>query len=183
MVTNYEARNRPGPVWNGRDRAMADNVRWIREREGPHGGVIVLAHNAHIQTTKSVAAVVPASSASLGMFLNSMIGDDYRNIGFTYNKGAMWDGSGGRIELPPAETGSIDWAMAQVGLPLFLVNFGTMPRGGAVREWLDRPVKQRIQNFSTEYNEFLSWDGLVFVDTITPSRLAEKPPDAGGRKD
>ncbi|MEO8448404.1 MAG: erythromycin esterase family protein [Gemmatimonadota bacterium] len=175
MVTNCEARNRVNPVWNARDLAMAENVRWIREREGRGRGVIVLAHNAHIQTTKSVAAVVAANSTSLGMFLHSMIGGDYRSIGFAFNQGAMWAEAGTRIELPPAETGSIDWALAQVGLPLFFVDFRTIPKAGAVRAWLDRPVKQRIQNMSTEYNEFQSWDGLVFVNTITPSRLAEKP--------
>jgi len=66
---------------------MAQTVRWIREREGPTGGVAVLAHNAHVQTAKSVA--VPANQVSAGMLLRAMIGADYRNVGFAFNQGAM----------------------------------------------------------------------------------------------
>ncbi len=168
LVTNYEARNRANPIWNGRDWAMAQNVLWIRKREGPEGGVVVLAHNAHVQTTHSVA--VSPNSTSLGMFLREMIGLDYRNIGFTFNKGAMWGGGGEPTRLEPALPSSIDGAMAQVALPTTLLNLRAVPKDGPVHHWLDQPLKQRIQNFYTEYNELQSWDGLIFVDSITPSR-------------
>jgi erythromycin esterase len=168
MLTNYEARNGVNPVWNARDLAMAQNVRWIREREGPQGGVVVLAHNAHVQRAKSVA--VAPNQAVLGMFLVSLIGDDYRNVGFTFNRGAMLGQPGQPTSLPTADSTSIDGVLARVGPSMFLLDLQTIPAGPA-RDWLNRPIKQRIQSFVTEYNQLESWNGLIFVDQISPTSL------------
>ena len=170
MLTHYEARNGVNPVWNARDLAMAENVRWIREREGPQGGVVVLAHNAHVQRAKSVQ-VLP-NQAVQGMFLESLIGSDYKSIGFVFNRGTMPGGPGNQIPLAAADSTSIDGVLARVGPPMFLLDLQTVPAGPA-REWLDRPVKQRIQNMATEYNQRASWNALIFVDQITPTRVFE----------
>ena len=177
VVTSYEARNRENAIWNARDRAMADNVRWIEQREGPGGGVAVLAHNGHIQKVTSVQ--VNPNQACMGMFLSSLLGDDYRNIGFTFNQGAMWDGSGYDLHNAPlglAEADSIDGVMAKVGLPIFFVNLLALPDKSRAAEWLEKPRKQRFLSIYPEYDQLRSWDGLVFVDTITPSRLIKPPP-------
>ena len=97
LVTDYEARNRENAIWNARDMAMAENVRWMEGREGPAGGVIVLAHNGHVQMITSIA--VDPKQAVMGEFLHSLLGDDYPNIGFTFNQGAKWDGV--RYDLHP----------------------------------------------------------------------------------
>lgn len=170
MLTHYEARNGVNPVWNARDLAMAENVRWIREREGAQGGVAVLAHNAHVQRAKSVQ--VAANQAVQGMFLESFLGADYKSIGFVFNRGTMPAGPGKEIPLPAADSTSIDGILARVGPPLFLLDLQTVPAGPA-KEWLDRPVRQRIQNMATEYNQRASWNALIFVDQITPSRIFE----------
>ena len=168
MLTHYEARNGVNPVWNARDLAMAENVRWIREREGKEGGVVVLAHNAHVQRAKSVQ--VAPNQAVQGMFLASMLGSDYRSIGFTYNTGAMWGKPGEEVVLPPADSASIDGVLARVGRPLFLLDVQAAPPGPA-REWLNRPVTQRIQNFATQYNQLESWNALIFVERVTPTKI------------
>jgi erythromycin esterase len=165
MLTNFEARNRPNPVWNARDRVMAENVRWIRSREA---GVVVLAHNAHVQKAKSVQ-VLP-SQAVQGMFLASMFGDGYKSIGFTFNRGAMAGGPGQQVPLPDADSTTLDGVLAKVGKPLFLLDLRTVPAGPA-RDWLNRPVKQRIQNMATEYNQLESWNAVIFVDSITPTKF------------
>jgi erythromycin esterase len=165
MLVNFEARNRPNPVWNARDRMMAENVRWIRSREA---GVVVLAHNAHVQRAKSVQ-VLP-SQAVQGMFLASMFGDGYKSIGFTFNQGTMAGKPGGELTLPLADSTSIDGVLARVGKPLFLLDLQKVPPGPA-REWLNRPVKQRIQNVVTEYNQLESWNAVIFVDSIAPTRF------------
>ncbi len=158
------------PGW-GRDPVMAQNVRWIRDREGPDGGVVVLAHNGHVQTIK-VNAVSSNTIKDLvkmvptGVFLDDMLGEDYRTIGFTFNRGVMG------VELPPAEAGSLDGAMARVGLPIYLLDFGRVPNAGPVRRWLDQPIKQRVHTFYVEHNQWRSWDAVVFVETIGPATLA-----------
>jgi erythromycin esterase len=167
MLTNYEARNRPNPVWNARDRAMAENVHWIRQREGPSGGVVVLAHNAHVQKARSVQ--VAPNQAVQGMFLASMLGRDYKSIGFTFNQGTMPGKPGEQVPLPPADSTSIDGILARVGKPLFLLDLQQVP-AGPVRDWLNTPIKQRIQNAMTSYNQLESWNALIFVDRIAPTR-------------
>ena len=64
--------------------------------------------------------------------------------------------------------------MTQVGKLLFFVDLGRVP--GPVRRWLDQPIKQRIQSAYTQYNQRQSWNALIFVDTVTPSRLAGNLP-------
>ena len=62
-----------------------------------------------------------------------------------------------------------------VGERIHFLNLGRVPREGPMRRWLDQPPQQRIQSFSTEYNQIQSRDGLIFVDRITPSHLATMP--------
>ena len=165
MLVNYEAKARPNPVWNARDRAMAENVEWIRKREGASGGVVVLAHNAHVQRAKSVQ-VLPTQAVQ-GMFLASTLGDDYKSIGFTFGEGTM-AGAKPRevIALPPADSTSIDGVLARVGKPLFMIDLQNVPEGPA-RDWLNAPIPQRIQNASTPYNQWQSWNALIFVSRLT----------------
>jgi erythromycin esterase len=177
LVTDYEARNRENAIWNARDMAMAENVRWIEGREGPGGGVVVLAHNGHVQTITSIA--VDPKQAVMGEFLRSLLGDDYRNIGFTFNQGAQWDGSGYDLHPSPlalADADSIDGVLAKVALPIFFVNLRALPHQSPASEWLEKPRKQRFVTIYPEYDLLRSWDALVFVDTITPSRLIKPEP-------
>ncbi len=160
------------PGW-GRDPVMAQNIRWIRGREGPDGGVVVLAHNGHVQTSKAtaVSANTIADIVKLvptGLFLDDLLGEDYRTIGFTFNRGVMG------VELPPASADSFDGAMARVGLPIYFIDLGRVPKAGPVRQWLDMPVRQRLHTFYAEYNQLRSWDAVVFVETIGPATLAER---------
>lgn len=168
MLTHYEARNGVNPVWNARDLAMAENVRWIREREGKEGGVVVLAHNAHVQRAKSVQ--VAPNQAVQGMFLASMLESDYRNIGFTFDRGAMAGKPGEETPLPPADSTSIDGVLARVGKPLFILDLQRVPAGPA-RDWLNQPLTQRIQNFATQYNQLESWNALIFVEQVSPTTI------------
>lgn len=177
LVTDYEARNRENALWNARDMDMAENVRWMEGREGPGGGVVVLAHNGHVQTVTSIQ--VNPNQASMGVFLRSLLGDDYRNIGFTFNQGAKWDGF--RYDLHPsplalADADSLDGILAKVGLPIFFVNLRALPHKSPASEWLERPRKQRFVAIYVEYDLLRSWDALVFVDTITPSPLIKPVP-------
>jgi hypothetical protein len=106
------------------------------------------------------------------MFLESLIGADYKSIGFVFNRGTMPAGPGNQIPLPAADSTSIDGVLARVGPPMFLLDLQTVPPGPA-QAWLDRPVKQRIQNMATDYNQRASWNALIFVDQVTPTRIFE----------
>ena len=72
--------------------------------------------------------------------------------------------------LPPADSTSIDGVLAKVGKPLFLLDLQKVPPGPA-RDWLNQPIKQRIQMFMTEYNQLESWNALIFVEQVSPTKV------------
>ena len=146
MLVNYEARERGNALWNARDLAMAVNVRWMRGRDGQGGGVVVLAHNGHVQTQTS--SKVAANAACLGIFLRATVGDDYRNVGFTFNRGTMWGGEPGEPKpLPEAAADTIDRALARVGPSLYFVNLRLISPESAARNWLDRKSSSESRTF------------------------------------
>jgi erythromycin esterase len=102
------------------------------------------------------------------MFLASMLGDGYRNVGFTFDRGAMPGKPGEVTPLPPADSTGIDGVLARVGKPLFLLDLQKVPPGPA-RDWLNQPITQRIQNLATKYNQLESWNALIFVAEVTPT--------------
>lgn len=80
----HAAMARPGGAWYAevlgiRDAAMADNLRFIVERERAYGKVLAFAHNSHLQRS---AAVLPwARWWSAGAQLDAMMGQRYAVIG------------------------------------------------------------------------------------------------------
>jgi len=74
------------------------------------------------------------------------------------------------VPLPPADSASIDGVLARVGKPLFVLDLQSVPAGPA-RDWLNQPLTQRIQNFSTKYNQLESWNALIFVEQVSPTKM------------
>jgi erythromycin esterase len=163
LMVNYEAKDRPNHTWNARDANMAINVEWMRKRGAVDGGVVVLAHNGHVQN--AISPLVEPNMASTGMFLRSKLGDGYRNIGFTFGSGSFWDGKK-TSPLPQADADTLDGALSRVGEPLFVVNLHEAP--AAARQWLETPRKLRFVNLNVPYDQLKSWDGLIYIDRITP---------------
>jgi erythromycin esterase len=66
---------------NERDSAMADNIRWIMDQEGPDAKVVVWAHNGHV-ARKSEGGV-----EWMGSRLAKSLGADLVIFGFAFNRG------------------------------------------------------------------------------------------------
>lgn len=65
-----------------RDAAMAENVRWVLEREGPQGRVFVFAHNWHVDKVGGKAAALGSGTVrSTGSYLHETLGARYRVVG------------------------------------------------------------------------------------------------------
>ncbi|MGH9863498.1 MAG: erythromycin esterase family protein [Candidatus Acidiferrales bacterium] len=159
-----------------RDSAMADNILWALEREGLRGRIVLWAHNSHLMKSKLADPVQGRLRAGprLGLYLDSMLGQDYVNVGFTYYQyqGAkpVWlSEQEQKAENLPAACGTIDGELARVGLPTFVVNLHAVPRTGAMHDWLSEPHTMRESAPEWDYQlvPLRAWDALFFVQYIT----------------
>jgi erythromycin esterase len=160
-----------------RDRAMADNLLWIRQRE--HGAKIaVWAHNYHISR---------GTRFTMGTHLARALGASYRPIGFAFGGGTYRAFDMGThtvhpftLPLDPPET--FDGELARIGPPLFAIDLrdAPLPRrvtwrqiGAVGSNGVGEPYATNVRH---------DFDALVFVRTMTSAhatptgeRPARKP--------
>lgn len=158
-----------GPPYSARDAAMAENVRWALDREGPAGRVLVFAHNAHVMNDHLAGGkwdAVARAPETLGRFLRSMFGDDLVLIG---TSSALADRDG--IELVPD---GLDAMLAGVGAPRFLLDLRDARDDPPVEQWLARPRSLRA-NVSSEQIVTASraFDLMLFLDRVTRAARQE----------
>jgi len=163
----------PGEGVSSRDLTMAENLVWALEREGPEGRIVLWAHNAHLQKYPWVGQ--GARGTVLGEYLESMVGDEYLSVGFTYSQGAPSGWVSYQTEVSkPAPPGSLDAAMAQVGLPIFVLDLRRAPREGPVYEWLNQEREQRGATVESGLvDPARAWDVLFHIDRISPAVTIE----------
>lgn len=190
VEANRDGGRRYGAV---RDAAMAENIRWILEREGPDAKVVVWAHNAHVSNAR--ADHRSDGSAWAGRHLRRTFGDEMVNIGFLYNRGGFTaldaaDPSQGprafMVDPAPEETAEARFAAA--GLRLAIVDLRRLPADGPEAEWFRSPRPTRYSwgdfdpsapaDYFARYVLPEAFDALAYVDATTPTRLLE-PADYG----
>ena len=149
-----------------RDSAMADNVRWAVEREGVQGRIFVFAHNWHIKKSDSLTPPYPeypysSPPTSMGQYLAAIFNGAMIALGSTAGRGED------ALKLPPTEARGVDARLAQVGLPLFLLDLRKAPGAGPVMDWLNRPQPIRVNDRFADLNPLQAFDVLMFVDSVT----------------
>jgi erythromycin esterase len=181
-----------GGYGNVRDRAMADNVRWILEHEGPGTKMVLWAHNGHVST----GANPPYEP--MGYHLRKMFGADMVVFGFAFNQGSFQAmqiplGTGGlrRFTVKPAPEGSLDATLAVSGLKLAAIDLHAIPKEGWVATWFDQPhVTRNLGAVYIEQNEAYGfgplkvtepYDALLFVETTTSARANPAGTRSGSR--
>ena len=150
---------------------MADNVRWALEQEGPNGRIIVFAHNNHVMNASMTGGIWSAfrqPPSAMGKYLRPMLGRDLVIIGGS--SGA----TPGATQLK-VDPDNIDAALAQVGLPRFIVDLRQARNDHAAFAWLSKPraLHSNIETFMT-VTPAEAFDALYFTDNLTPV-LARKP--------
>ncbi len=169
----------PPSAWRAasqRGAAMADNVRWVMEREGPTGRILVFAHNAHIKNASTEGGIWSAfarPSTVMGQHLRLALGDDLVIIGTSSAR------NGAGLPVAPSESGesnSLDVALARVGPPRFLIDLRAARANRAVTSWLAQRRALRA-NFTTylTLSPGAAFDAILFIDTLTPARIAPPP--------
>jgi len=154
-----------------RDYCQAQNILWALNREGTDGRVVVIAHNSHIQKYEvSNPEWSPQPYPVMGLFLQSIIGDDYVNIGFAFRRAVdnftLYEVDG-KFKLEQTDKDSIGSALSKVGLPMFLLNLHTAPKTGPVHDWLNQPRPMIAETNYIPVNIFKAWDALFYIDEIS----------------
>lgn len=155
----------PPEAWrtmNARDAAMAENVTWILEREGPQARVLVYAHNAHVKNAVTEGGVWSAFARppnATGQYLRLALGHDLMIIGTSFAPAAA------------APLDGLDLALSEVGVPRFFLDLRTTPRDPLVTAWLTarRPMQANQVTFMT-LSPSTAFDALLFIDGVTPAR-------------
>lgn len=160
-------------AWRGlnqRDAAMADNVRWVLEREGPTGRVLVFAHNGHVMNAPAAGEMWRSFAFErpptvMGQHLRSALGSDLVIIGLSSAE------NGAGLPTGSLEPGGLDATLLRVGAPLFLLDLRAARSDRAVAAWLAEQRQLRT-NFTSSLtmSPSVAFDALLFVNTLTPAR-------------
>lgn len=166
-----------------RDRSMAESVGWLLEEGGPRAKVVVWAHNGHV-AQDSAGLFDDGGVETLGMNLVRTVDPGAISIGFFFGEGAfqaMVEERPGIYDLrevvvgpPPA--GSLDAALAQVGLPAFALELNQLEDD--VAAWFHAPRITREVGALFEGEEAMprsvvpaaSYAAVVFVARTTRAR-------------
>jgi erythromycin esterase len=175
-----------------RERSMAENSRWLLERPGAPGRVVLWAHNAHVWT----------EAGWQGGFLKQELGDAYRVLGFSIHSGTVTarDAAAGNVlrtmtvPAPPGE--SYEAEFHRLGSPIFLADLRPL-RSALPPEsrWLQGPRAQWM--IGAVFNEQSpgayqlavrlpqAYDLLIHIDRTTHTRVLPfrfSPADRDGTK-
>jgi erythromycin esterase len=171
-----------------RDRAMADNLRWAMDFEGPGTKAVLWAHNGHVTRTEDDGMAWP-----MGRHLGKALGRKLYVFGFAFHQGgfqafnisrAPAEGRKGMVDfsVPPAPEDTLDAALGATGLSLAAVDLRAVPPG-PVAEWWRHTHRTRSIGFvySDEgyplslVRPLEAYDGLLFVERTTPARPLRRP--------
>lgn len=152
-----------------RDRFMAGNLLWTRGRN-PGTPIVVWAHNEHISKTDGL----------MGGYLRDSLGDGYVNFGFAFSDGTCTytgDEGIGSYEAQPAYPGTLEYLLAQLDEPIFILDLKKMREADdPALKWID-DLEFRVVGYLKATREFYPrsvsemFDYLVFIRHTNPSRL------------
>jgi erythromycin esterase len=159
-----------------RDEAMAANVAWILEQEGPDAKIMLWAHNGHVRANSA------AGTTRMGGHLRKRFGNEMVVMGFAFNQGSFQaiDMKKGLREfiVNPGPSGTLDAILAAAKIPLFAVDLraaGSRP----IADWFKSLQKSReIGATYSEDQEFRmleqapaeAFDVLLFVEKTSRAR-------------
>jgi erythromycin esterase len=159
-----------------RDRAMAENVVWIRNQVGPNGKVVLWAHDGHINNT----------AGYMGGYLRAAYGSDYISLGFAFAEGSFnavgFNGEGLKSwHTAAVPSNSIEAFFSATNKSALLFDARQIASGGASAAPLAGPLPMRsigsAFNAAAEASFFGpvtfpgTFDLLVYLKSTTASTL------------
>jgi erythromycin esterase len=178
--------------WGYRDRCMADQVAWVRERA--RGPVAVWAHDNHVKRGRMTGAGYPAPT--MGERLAERYGDAYYALGGQFARGtvrayAPADGDDADVEaggdayamrelpVPDPEPASVPGLFDRLGAHAAVADYRSLPAESPLRDWLAAERAHRFvagtvdpgedRPFARTYSALDAFDGAYFVSDATPT--------------
>lgn len=169
-----------------RDRAMAENLLWALEHEGPGTRAVLWAHNGHVQRGPG-----EWREHAAGRHLADALGPSLYVFGMAFHRGEFLafnmdpqppPGRKGMVafSVPPEPEDTLDAALAATGWPVFALDLRALPRTGPAYEWWRRSRRAHDIGFIYSDGGYPSlaqihalrlYDGLLFVERTTAARL------------
>jgi len=166
-----------------RDRAMADTVAWMLDREGTDRAVL-WAHNGHVNRASNRSRSDGSTAPSMGYHLAERYGENYYAVGFDFGRGSFqaltetddgYDLGERSLGDPPA--GSFAAAMTATDEPLSFLDLRSVD-DEVLAAWLREPRRLRSVGAihygpdatDRHHDEFIladAYDGLLFVGETT----------------
>lgn len=148
-------------VFRVRDRAQADNIRWILHREGPDSRILVFAANSH-----TIAGPMHRGDEEppvvAGRYLERWLGDDYFPIGNTVRSGSFSCGTA--RPMPDMGASSITTALGDIPHDAFLLDLSAAE--GPVGAWLDG---ERELFPGALVHVSRAFEALIHMNEVTPA--------------
>jgi erythromycin esterase len=175
-----------------RDRAMAESALALLDLLGPSGKMAIWAENGHVG--REAGWYGGSVYRPMGNLLAKALGDGVVSFGFAAGGGAFQamempvETGRGVVDftVPTAPPGTLDGALASIGIPLLAIDLRRAPREGDVAEWLGARLPTRDTGccFSSAMVSELhgyttprgSYDALFFVGKTSAAR-----PNPGAR--
>jgi erythromycin esterase len=157
-----------------RDQVMADNTAWLLAHT--NGKVLLASNNGHV----AYASDSPEFPEPTGAFLREKLGEEYMNIGLTFDQGsvnALPDYTAQQpktYSVPPAPAGHNEHTLDQVRYRDFALDLRTAPP--AARDWLNtaRPTRSYGLYWSAGDPQTAlarSYDVLIHLHRVTAAHL------------
>ena len=153
--------------WNIRDACMALQLRWILDREGPEARLVVGAHNIHLQRT--FARESAFVQTTMGQHLTAALPDGEMVIIAATNDYSLKPDD-------PAIEGSFQAALAEVGMPAFVLDLRPGAGDERVAAWLDQERPDRSNIMFQQVNTAKAWDAVWFSERIRLDALGMPKP-------
>jgi erythromycin esterase len=162
---------------DARDRAQADNLRWILDQEGPSGKLFVYAHDVHLSTTPIMTDWPSLTGARegrqqqvAGTYLRRRLDDRLITIGNIIGGGA-YGGCASSVATTIAKlpNESLDGLGRELNAPRFLLDLRRAPV--AVKDWLNRTLQlgPEVKGVKRHVNAARAFDMLFFVSPVSPA--------------
>jgi erythromycin esterase len=153
---------------NTRDRAQADNLDWIVQREGPQGRILVFADRGHLGMTALHKEVQGArvTHEVAGTYLKRRLGKRLVTIATIVGGGELGMGDH-RQKIPRPSFVSLELFASRVGVPFFALDMRSAPP--ALRSWLNQEQRLGIPNVVCKNVPGMEFDVLLYIDTVTPA--------------
>ncbi len=160
--------------FNARERAMADNLRWIMDREkGQDGRVIIWGHNGHVQKYP-IMGFFPNPPTTVGMYMKSYVEDEIFTIGCTFNKGTLKQvGPIKEAVIKDAKEDSTENVLSKVGLPMFILDLNSAPETGPVHDWLSQEQEMRVNTLFVKSKLTEAFNALIFLEEVSRAHHTE----------